>query len=109
MPIFRPNKARGWEYMINVPRKRRQAVISWILRQIKELPKEAAMTGRLLAVHMPVVIDSLDTATGRGKVLQTAYVIASVSVVEVGFAKSLRSAQTITGVRMRKLLASTSC
>ena len=109
MPIFRPNKARGWEYMVNVPRKRRQVVILWILQQLKELPKEAAMTGHAFAVHMPVVIDSIDTVTGRGKVLQTAYVIASDSIVEVGFAKSLRSAQTITGMRLRKLIAPTIC
>jgi hypothetical protein len=107
MPIFRPNKARGWEYMVNVPRKRRQVVFLWILQQLKELPKEAAMTGHALAVHMPVVIDSIDTVTGRGKVLQTAYVIASDSMVEVGFAKSLRSAQTITGMRLRKLIVPT--
>lgn len=109
MPIFRPNKARGWEYMVNVPRKRRKAVLSWILRQLKELPHEATKTRRVLAVHMPVVIDSMDTVTGRGKVLQTAYVIASDSVVEVGFAQSLRSAQTITGIRLRKLIAPTIC
>jgi len=109
MAIFRPNKARGWECMVDVPRKNRTAVIWWILRQLKELPKEAAETGQVIAAFKPVIFGSIDAVTGRGNALQTAYVIATDTIVEVGFAKTLRSAQTIAGIRTRKLIAPTVC
>lgn len=102
MPIFRPHKTRGWEFVRDLPKKNRQSALIWLLLRFKDLPAEAALCGGAIAAHLPIAFGPIDPKTGRAVAKQTAYIVAtSDGTFDVGFAKSLRSAQIISGKSLR--------